>query len=115
MRCYRKTFIIRLERGSQQGPVTISTSTDDSFTDLSTHVHPFDRIVFPDDPEAVYSCTHVTREKHHRVIPPNPLIHLADLGIKVSTGPVVDFRLKKHLRHARTWNRPLALPLPFQQ
>jgi adenine-specific DNA-methyltransferase len=31
----QENIIIRLERGGQQGPVTIITSTDDSFTDLS--------------------------------------------------------------------------------
>jgi len=46
----QENIIIRLERGGEQGPVTISTSTD------------------------------------------------AEIGIDVSTGPVVDFRLKEHLR-----------------
>jgi len=46
----QENVIIRLERGGRQGPVTITTSTDDSFTDLATNEHPFNRIVFPDDP-----------------------------------------------------------------
>lgn len=47
----QEKVIIHLERGGRQGPVTITTSSDDSFTDLVTHEHPFERIVFPDDPE----------------------------------------------------------------
>ncbi|WP_323092367.1 Eco57I restriction-modification methylase domain-containing protein, partial [Aeromonas jandaei] len=39
----QENIIIRLERGGQQGPVTVTTSTDDSFSDLTTHEHPFDR------------------------------------------------------------------------
>jgi len=41
----QESIIIRLERGGQQGPVTVTTSTDDGFSDLTTHEHPFDRIV----------------------------------------------------------------------
>ncbi|WEQ54396.1 Eco57I restriction-modification methylase domain-containing protein (plasmid) [Komagataeibacter nataicola] len=93
----QENVIIRLERGGQQGAVTITTSTDDSFTDLSTNEHPFDRIVFPDDPERFIHVP-TTAEKSAIELSPAVRYSLADLGIKVSTGPVVDFRLKEHLR-----------------
>jgi len=93
----QENVIIRLERGGQQGPVTITTSTDDSFSDLATHEHPFDRIVFPDDPERFIHVP-TTTEKSAIELSPAVRYSLADLGIKVSTGPVVDFRLKAHLR-----------------
>ncbi len=93
----QENIIIRLERGGQQGPVRVSTSTDDTFADLATHDHPFARILFPEDPE------------HIIFIPTSPEISLteqfpairstlADLGLQVSTGPVVDFRLRPYLR-----------------
>lgn len=93
----QENIIIRLERGGQQGPVTISTSTDDTFANLETFEHPFDRIVFPDDPERFI---HVPTSLKKTAIELSESIRctLADLGIKVSTGPVVDFRLKEHLR-----------------
>ena len=93
----QENIIIRLERGGQQGPVTVSTSTDDTFADLVTHEHPFDRIVFPDDPERFI---HVPTSPQKNAIELSKAIHctLADLGLKVSTGPVVDFRLKEYLR-----------------
>ena len=93
----QENIIIRLECGARQGPVTISTSTDDGFTDLATHVHPFEGIVFPDDPERFI---HVPTSLKRSSIELSPAVRstLADLGIKVSTGPVVDFRLKEHLR-----------------
>ncbi len=93
----QENIIIRLKRGGQQGPVTVSTSTDDTFADLVTHEHPFDRIVFPDDPERFI---HVPTSPEKNAIELSEAIRctLADLGIKVSTGPVVDFRLKEHLR-----------------
>ncbi|MDR2924399.1 MAG: Eco57I restriction-modification methylase domain-containing protein [Azoarcus sp.] len=93
----QENIIIRLERGGQQGAVTVSTSTDGSFSDLSVHKYPFEQIVFPDDPERFI---HVPAQHGEEVIglPPAVRCTLADLGIQVSTGPVVDFRLKEHLR-----------------
>lgn len=93
----QENVIIRLERGGRQGSVTITTSTDDSFADLATNMHPFDRIVLPDDPERFI---HVPTTTGKSAIELSPAVRysLADLGIKVSTGPVVDFRLKEQLR-----------------
>jgi len=93
----QENIIIRLECGGQQGRVTVTTSTDDSFSDLTTNEHPFDRIVFPDDPERFI---HVPTTTGKSTIELSPAVHysLADIGVKVSTGPVVDFRLKAHLR-----------------
>lgn len=93
----QENIIIRLERGGQQGPVTITTSTDDSFSDMVTNVHPFERIVSPDDSERfIHVPTTTEKSVIERVA--GVRYTLADLGLKVSTGPVVDFRLKEHLR-----------------
>ena len=93
----QETIIIRLERGGQQGPVTVSTSTDDSLTDFASHEHPFERIVFPHLPER---WIHVPTTPEKTAIERLGAVgcSLADLGIQVSTGPVVDFRMKAHLR-----------------
>lgn len=92
----QENIIIRLERGGQPGVVTVSTSTDDRFFDLASLELPFDHIVFPGDSERYI---HVPTAAELTVEPPSPLSHtLTDLGIKISTGPVVDFRLKQHLR-----------------
>ncbi|NMG17717.1 Eco57I restriction-modification methylase domain-containing protein [Aromatoleum bremense] len=92
----QENIIIRLERGGAAGNVTVSTSIDDSFTDLATHEHPFERIVFPGDAERFI---HVPTSPEQNAYELSPAIchSLADLGIKVSTGPVVDFRLKEHI------------------
>jgi adenine-specific DNA-methyltransferase len=94
----QENIIIRLERGGQQGPVTVSTSTDDGFSDLAINEHPFDRILFPDDPERFIHVP-TTTEKSAIELSPAVCCSLADIGIKVSTGPVVDFRLRAHLRN----------------
>ncbi len=93
----QENIIIRLERGGRQGAVTVSTSTDDSFSDLVTHEHSFERIVFPDDPERFIHVP--TSPEHHGIdLLPAMRYMLGELGINISTGPVVDFRLKAQLR-----------------
>lgn len=111
----QENIIIRLERGCQQGPVTLSTSTDDTFANLSTHEYPFDRIVLPDDPERFI---HVPTSPEKNAIELSKAIRwtLADLGINVSTGPIVDFRLKEHLRDMpETGTVPLLYPGHFSR
>ena len=93
----QENVIIYLERGGRQGAVTISTSTDDNFSDLDSHEHPFDRIVLPGDPERFIHVP-TSPEKNDGELSAIIRYSLDDLGIKVSTGPVVDFRLKEHLR-----------------
>nr|VFJ66297.1 MAG: Eco57I restriction-modification methylase [Candidatus Kentron sp. FM]VFJ70678.1 MAG: Eco57I restriction-modification methylase [Candidatus Kentron sp. FM]VFK14382.1 MAG: Eco57I restriction-modification methylase [Candidatus Kentron sp. FM] len=93
----QENVIIRLDRGGKQEPVTVSTSTDDTVTDLATHEYPFEQIILPDNPERFI---HVPTSSERNTIASFPAIRytLDDVGIKVSTGPVVDFRLKEHLR-----------------
>ncbi len=93
----QENIIIRLERGAHQGPVMVSTSADDTFANLVTHEYPFERIIFPDDSERFI---HVPTSPEKGIIELSPAIRysLTDLGIKVSTGPVIDFRVREHLR-----------------
>jgi len=93
----QENVIIMLERGAHQCNVTVTTSTDGSFTDMETHKYPFDRIVLPGNPERFI---HVPTSPELGVIERSSVIRftLEDIGINVSTGPVVDFRLKEHLR-----------------
>jgi adenine-specific DNA-methyltransferase len=108
----QENIIIRLERGGQQGLVKITTSIDDTFTDITAHEHPFEQIVSPEDserfihvPTSAPSNQEISTSIHHS---------LAELGIKVSTGPVVDFRLKEHLCHMPTTGTvPLLYPVHF--
>lgn len=92
----QENLIIRLERGGAQGRVLVSHSTDDSFSDLTAHEQPFNRIVFPDDPEGFI---HVPTSIDRSTIELSRGIRssLSDLGLGISTGPVVDFRLRQHI------------------
>lgn len=107
----QENIIIRLERGGIQGPITITTSTDDSLSDFETHVYPFGQIVFPDDPEGFIHVP--TRPgENATVMDASSAIRysLAEIGVSVSTGPVVDFRLRDYLRDMPA---PGAVPLLY--
>jgi adenine-specific DNA-methyltransferase len=105
----QENVILLIQLGLPQGNVTISTSTDDSFADYWSSSMSFEQIVKPDDPE---KFIHIPINLKKDII----LFHerfkysLADLGIDISTGPVVDFRFKKHLR---TLPEPGTVPLIY--
>jgi hypothetical protein len=93
----QENVILRLERGGIQGNVTVSNSTDDRFSDLVTHEQPFDRIVLPNDPD---KFIHIPTSLGYNTIELSKGVRSspADLGIAISTGPVVDFRLLAYIQ-----------------
>ena len=105
----QENVIIRLECGGEQGSVTVSHSTDDTFSDLISQEHLFTRIVFPQDSE---KFIHVPTSSEHTAIElsKNVRATLSSLGITVSTGPIVDFRL---LEHIQTSPKPHTVPLLY--
>ena len=84
----QENIIIRLERGGQQGPVTITTSADDTFADLAAHEHPFDRIVFPDDPERFIHVPTSTEKSTIELSPAVRLLYPGHLNIAGMVWPV---------------------------
>lgn len=109
----QENLILLLERDGVQGEVVVSTSTDDRFTDFATRVYPFARIVYPGDTECFI---HVPTESEAATgdLPGAFRYSLADLGVEVSTGPVVDYRLKAHLCELpETGAVPLLYPSHF--
>lgn len=92
----QENVIIHIERGAAQREVLITTSTDDTFADLSAHCYPFERIVFPDDSERFI---HVPTSPEMGILERSSQIRysLDDIGVRLSTGPIVDFRLKSHI------------------
>jgi adenine-specific DNA-methyltransferase len=93
----QENVIVVVERDGRQSDVTVSASTDDSFADLTSLTWAFDQIVLPSDPDLVIripappntSSTEVPSAVHYS---------LSDIGVEVSTGPVVDFRVQEHIR-----------------
>jgi len=110
----QENVIIRLERDGIQGNLTVSNSTDGGLRDLTTYEHAFDRIVFPDDPE---QFIHVPTSPGQNVIEMSEGIRfsLPDIGIGVSTGPIVDFRLLEYIQQQPTeGTAPLLYPGHFK-
>ncbi len=111
----QETIIMHIQRGSKQGDVQVSRSTDDSFDDMEVFTLPFSEIVRPGDPERFI---HVPSDGERSALEqalPEPA-NLADLNLKVSTGPVVDFRMRQYL-HANAGGEgtvPLLYPAHFK-
>lgn len=92
----QENVIIHMVRGAEQGEVAVSTSTDERFADLETSIYSFDRIVFPADQARFI---HIPTGDDEELLRATTFGHtLDDIGIRVSTGPVVDFRVRDDLR-----------------
>ena len=108
----QENIIAKWVRGAPQGPVEVSWCTDASFSDLQRRTHRFEDITKPDDPE---SFIHIPLQ-YAPLSARSPLYTgtLEELGITVSTGPIVDFRLRNHLRQVPGRNTaPLLYPQHF--
>ena len=109
----QENVIIKLAAGNRQGEVTVTTSSDASFSDVQPHVYPFAEIVCAGDPE---KFIHAPTSPTHGGLAGVPLAKrsLDEIGLSVSTGPVVDFRLKKFLRQKpEPGTVPLLYPAHF--
>jgi tRNA1(Val) A37 N6-methylase TrmN6 len=93
----QENVILCLEKRGEQVEVTISTSTDDTFSDIKSFQAPFASIVPTGDQERFI---HIPTSPGQSELELSSSIRysLADLGIEISTGPVVDFRVRQYLR-----------------
>lgn len=109
----QENVIFYLERNGIQENVKISTSTDDTFSDLHENEFPFEAIVHPDDPAKFIHIPTVTTAPDLDCIS-WVNASLKDTGLQVSTGPIVDFRLNVHLTAMPEPNTiPLLYPSHF--
>jgi adenine-specific DNA-methyltransferase len=109
----QENVIIKLVRGKAQGRVRITTSSDIGFSDLQSHEYRFSEIVHDADDQ---KFIHVPESPAHTGIGGVPLAarSLSEIGLSVSTGPVVDFRLKEFLREQpESGAAPLLYPAHF--
>jgi adenine-specific DNA-methyltransferase len=91
----QENVIIHLEKSRPQKQISISTSSDDTFCDYHLTVRNFSDIVIPSDFEKFIHIPTDAIEINRLEDIEN--CSLADLNIQVSTGPVVDFRVKDSL------------------
>jgi adenine-specific DNA-methyltransferase len=102
----QENIIFKLVRGAEQGTVTVSTSTDDSFADYAEKQHAFARIIFPDDADAFI---HVPTGAHQL------WTHACRFGADRFHRPRRRFPLARGFaRRSRGWNGAIALSRPFQ-
>lgn len=109
----QENVILKLVRGGRHGPVVISTSQDSTFDDYQEKSVRFEDVVHPGDTE---NFIRIPSGKGVTGIP-FPFSHrLDELGLQVSTGPVVDFRLKKFLSDEMGREKvPLLYPCHFAE
>ncbi len=94
----QENIIVHLVKGGVQETVTVSTSTDQTFEDYLIDEYPFDQIVQPNDSAQFIRIPTTTAQN---IIERSPFVRssLQNLALEVSTGPVVDFRVKAYLRN----------------
>lgn len=93
----QENVIIRLKRGAPQGEVVISKSTDASFRDFKAVSVGFDRIVLSGDKERFIRIPSSSADRSLNEISSYSST-LQEVGVAVSTGPIVDFRMMPHLK-----------------
>ncbi len=111
----QENIVFHTVRASVQSPkVVISSSSGHAGASITAKCFPFAEIVHPKDPEQFIhmpaDAEHATATVTLSKLPAT----LASLGVTVSTGRVVDFRLKEALRPAPgTGTVPLLYPCHF--
>lgn len=96
----QENVILVLERDAEQSVLDVSTSKNGEMDEYREARYPFEEIVRPGNPELFI---HIPDNQGEQSSLSGADRSLKSLGVEVSTGPVVDFRLKEHLR---------AMPLP---
>jgi adenine-specific DNA-methyltransferase len=94
----QENVIFHIIRGAKQGPVKISSSEDSTFKSVSLKTTPFDKVVLPLDREKIFHLVTRNEGQAESAAMERYRFTLEQLGMGVSTGPVVDFRMRDHLR-----------------
>jgi adenine-specific DNA-methyltransferase len=125
-RVLQENIIFHTVKGGRPGKVKITASNGAAFQrdkksgdvvteDMSQRIVRYSSIVKPDDPEKFIHIA--TTGLQQRIIDKISTFSstLVDLGIEVSTGPVVDFRMKEDLiQNPKPGNMPLLYPTHFK-
>ena len=109
----QENIIIHLIRGGEQGHVVVSQSTDQRLHDIREATFDFSEIIKPEDMENFIYVPHLDNDPSI-MDSQNITNSLKDIGIEVSTGPVVDFRVREYLREEpEKGAAPLLYPAHF--
>ena len=102
----QENIIIMLQKNAKQEDVKISYCNDDTFVGLSEFSVPFSQILHNGDEEKYFN---IPTKQQVRFDNLTVYSNLKDLGIKVSTGPIVDFRMKNRLSWPQVSKKPNAI------
>ena len=111
----QENVILHVVKGGYPDKVTITSSTGVDFSDMTQREAPFEQVIWPSDPDAIIHI--VVSELDQMVIDRVNAFRmsLTDIGVEVSTGPVIDFRLQDEVqRYPETNAYPLIYPSHFR-
>lgn len=93
----QENVIFHLVKGQKQGKVLITSSADATFENVKKRLVAFEEIVSPGDKDKIFHL--VADEDSESTLEAMRLYTktLEQIGLAVSTGPVVDFRMRDHL------------------
>ncbi|MFW6558157.1 Eco57I restriction-modification methylase domain-containing protein [Acinetobacter baumannii] len=108
----QENIIIKLIKGRLQSGVEISQSNDSTFSDYRSKIVPFAEVIKPDDPELfIHIATDDQNQEENNTI---FSVSLNELGLSVSTGPIVSHRMKEYLeQYPKDDTAPLFYPHHF--
>ena len=123
----QENIILHLIKGEEQEMVTITSSPIADFhydeeskstvaSDMTRRIVSIEQIVNPDDPQCFFHIA--ANDRDQRIIDKLSAFNatLMDIGLEVSTGPVIDFRLKNDLRKVLEPNSaPLLYPIHLNE
>ena len=111
----QENIILMLQKKSRQGDVEISYSSDSDFSDLQNYTVSFSEILNQNDNERYFNIPLPSQNKNVQFVSNNKYISLSETGVKVSTGTIVDFRIKDYIRKNPEQDTvPLLYPVHFR-
>ena len=111
----QENIILLAVKDSGASQIKITTSSDAAFDDMTERVVPPASVIHPGDPDRFVHLPVNSIEQGIADRLSTFTSTLMDLGIEVSTGPVVDFRLRDDLRSAPEPGAvPVLYPIHFQ-
>lgn len=96
----QENIILSAVKGRPQKSVTITSSSGPQFEAMTERVVPFSDVVKPTDPDRTI---HIATSGLDQMVVDRISVFthlLADLGLDVCTGPVVDFRMRQDIRRS---------------
>ncbi|CAI0802931.1 Eco57I restriction-modification methylase domain-containing protein [Serratia fonticola] len=110
----QENVIFHIVKGENQGQVEIISSTCADDPEPIIRMANFDEVVTPNNPDRFIHIVTSDEQADIATRISGMPCSLEDLGIKASTGKVVDFRTKQNLRHTPdTHTVPLIYPMHF--